>query len=258
MITTFNRNCRIFDDDTLEHLGVWPKGTVHIEKRERFSLGFCEIKLWHVLVLAFALVFPYVILVEECHKEEVLKEQILQYEEEIAGYEEVTSLNMEYLTVEMLAGRHATFKGKNCTDRDTLFKFICESGAWYPEITMAQLVIESGGFKSNVGVNANNGFGMKKCGEGPQSRPNLQIPGVNHNGYGKYMNWYHSVLDRHLWDLWVFRGKRPATRDEYLKRIGNVYAENPKYCSMVMQVARDWEKKAKEYADTSTQGSPGQ
>lgn len=234
---TFPFRTRVVNDDTLKTEAiVEPHKLCIVEPKD------LKHDLRVILVGLFLFLIPCGFWIHSARENHKLKDQLTEYAM-------ITGMNMEYLNVEYLAGKYCTFKGKVPTDPDTLFKFVCESGAWYPEITMAQLIIESASFTSNVGKNARNGFGMKKCGEGPNSRPSLQIPGVDYSGYGVYMNWYHSVLDRHLWDLWVFKGAMPNSIEDYLHKIGNIYAEDPNYISKVKKIAAEWKEKADAYRE---------
>jgi hypothetical protein len=56
-----------------------------------------------------------------------------------------------------------------------------------------------------------------------------------------YLNWQHSVLDRILWDRWVFKQK--PTRDQYLDKLENIYAEDPDYRAKIVRIAKTWEEK---------------
>ncbi len=105
---------------------------------------------------------------------------------------------------------------------DKLWEFIQECDPWYPDIIMMQAVIESGCGKSNVGKRCNNLFGMTK----PVARK-LRCD-INRNNskeaFAEYQNWKTSVIDRILWEKWMFRNKNgKPTIDEYLNMIDNVY-----------------------------------
>lgn len=230
ILNTFDFPCKVFNSESLTFVGDYEPGEIVQVKR-------CGIKRsWKKYICAIFI--PILIILLWAENE--------QLREEIEVYEKTTDLSMSILDTEYLVGKYATFKGAVPEEQDTIFRFVCECGAWYPEIIMAQLILESRTFGSNIGKNAKNGFGMKKCGEGPKSRPNLQIPGVNYKGYGIYMNWYHSILDRHMWDLWIFKGEKP-TLDKYLEKIGRIYAEDPDYISKVLRIANEWKPKADAY-----------
>lgn len=239
----FNTPVRVINNDTLETLGTYePTQLIIREPGETVWALKLKHRIYILLTVALMLIGFFLII-------GVQGGEVHKLKQEIAHYEELTGMNLPYISVEALAGKYATYKGKVPSNKDTIFKFICESGAWYPEVIMAQFQLESKLMTSDVGKNAINGFGMKKCGEGPRSRPNLQIRGMDYHGYGMYMNWYHSVLDRILWDLWVFSDK-PATREAYLKGlIDKRYAEDPDYISKISQIASQWAEKTSNYID---------
>ena len=103
-----------------------------------------------------------------------------------------------------------------------LYQFLLDNNAWYPDILLKQAKIESANYSSNVYKNTNNLYGMKKVGK----RQTTQLNNT-YNGYGSYNNWCLSVLDRMLWDMFVFKGEKPS-REEYLKEM-SMYAEDENY-----------------------------
>ena len=103
-----------------------------------------------------------------------------------------------------------------------LYVFLKDNNAWYPEILLKQAKIESGNYTSNVYMNTNNLYGMKKVGK----RQTTQLNNT-YNGYGCYTNWCESVLDRMLWDIFYFKNVKP-TKEEYLKAM-SIYAETDDY-----------------------------
>ena len=108
----------------------------------------------------------------------------------------------------------------------TLYVFLKDNNAWYPEILLKQAKIESGNYTSDVYMNSNNLYGMKKVGR----RQTTQLHNT-YNGYGCYTNWCESVLDRMLWDVFYFKNEKP-TKEEYLKAM-SVYAEDTCYLSKI-------------------------
>ena len=107
-----------------------------------------------------------------------------------------------------------------------LYLFLRDNNAWYPEILLKQAKIESGNYTSNVYINTNNLYGMKKVGK----RQTTQLNNT-YNGYGCYTNWCESVLDRMLWDVFYFKNKKP-TEEEYLKAM-SIYAEADNYTELL-------------------------
>lgn len=108
----------------------------------------------------------------------------------------------------------------------TLYQFLLDNNAWYPDILLKQAKIESGNYKSNIYINSCNLYGMRKVG-----KRNTTQRGV-YNGYGVYDNWCLSVLDRMLWDVFYFKNKKP-TKEEYLKAM-SVYAEDKNYIKKLL------------------------
>ena len=107
----------------------------------------------------------------------------------------------------------------------TLYQFLLDNNAWYPDILLKQAKIESGNYKSNVYVNSCNLYGMRKVG-----KRNTTQRGT-YNGYGVYDNWCLSVLDRMLWDVFYFKNEKP-TEEEYLKAM-SIYSEDSNYISKI-------------------------
>lgn len=103
-----------------------------------------------------------------------------------------------------------------------LYQFLLDNKAWYPDILLKQAKIESANYSSNIYKSTNNLYGIKKVGK----RQTTQLNNT-YNGYGSYNNWCLSVLDRMLWDVFVFKGEKPS-REEYLKAMG-IYAEDENY-----------------------------
>lgn len=105
---------------------------------------------------------------------------------------------------------------------DKLWEFIQECDPWYPDIIMMQAVIESGCGKSDVAKRCHNLFGMKK----PGARGlRCDINRWNKKEtYAEYPNWKASVIDRILWDKWLFRDRKTKpTIEEYLDMLDKVY-----------------------------------
>jgi len=137
-------------------------------------------------------------------------------------------------TLEALVGKYHIFPNKNMTD-STVYDIICECGAWYPEIIMAQYKIESSGGKSTLAKSSNNLFGMRIA----MRRPTTQLSGTSNSGYGVYLNWEHSIIDRILWERWVFKGEKPSY-ESYMARLETIYAESPCYRETVEGAARKY------------------
>lgn len=114
-----------------------------------------------------------------------------------------------------------------------VYDYIKELKAWYPEVIFAQLLLESNNGKSFLAKNYNNYFGMKKA----KTRPSLQLPDT-YNGYAIKLNWQHSIIDRILWDRYMFKNNKPNKTD-YIKSL-SIYAEDTDYISKLKQVLKKY------------------
>lgn len=228
-----NQKVRLHDAETLKYIGEYDKGRVGIIGETELVLDFHRYwPTWVIFILLLLVICAqgWYTADKYCAVMETNK-QLVEYIE-VAEYD---------LNVELLAGRYATSRTPVPKDMNEVYKLCVQSGAWYPEIIMAQFIIESGSGTSSLAKKARNFYGMKYV--GTKGRPTLQIPNENVAGYGMYLNWQHSVLDRVLWDDWVFSKTKPETREAYLAKINGVYAEDPNYIKKVLAIADDWSVK---------------
>ena len=107
--------------------------------------------------------------------------------------------------------------------KENMIKLIIDLNIAHPDIVIAQAIIESGNFKSNIFKENNNLFGMKM----PEYRKTTAI-GTN-RGHAVYRNWRESVIDYALW-----QGKRAryTTTNQYLRRLRS-YAADPNYITKI-------------------------
>lgn len=92
------------------------------------------------------------------------------------------------------------------------------------DVVYAQILIESGNFTSNIWKNNNNCSGMKLA----KSRPTTAIG--EEFGHAKYRNFRDGLLDIALWQSCYARN---LTQEQYLKVIGEIYAEDENYLTKV-------------------------
>lgn len=108
-----------------------------------------------------------------------------------------------------------------------LFKeFVIDSGIKFPDIVIAQAVIESG-FKSTIWQENNNPFGMKVA----RSRNTTAI-GVNRN-HAKYKNWQMAVIDYAYFQ--AVYARKIKSREDYYKFL-EIYAEDQNYTIKIKNV----------------------
>lgn len=93
----------------------------------------------------------------------------------------------------------------------------------FPEVVLAQAKLESGNFKSKLFIEHNNMFGMRVA----KQRPTLADD--KNTGYASYQHWRSSVLDYAYYQSRYL--KQYNTKEKYLNRLGQVYAEDPNYVS---------------------------
>lgn len=134
-------------------------------------------------------------------------------------------------------GKFVRLKGNNDEPTtDSIMSILTEVGAWYPEYIMAQAVLESATFTSEIYRTNNNLFGMKQVSRRSTTQTGKKTDKVS---YGHYNNWQMSVLDRVLWDLHRFETK--PTRVEYEKALMQ-YAEDSNYISKLNKIINDYGK----------------
>lgn len=162
-----------------------------------------------------------VILEKDCQIEEI---------QNICNYENI---------VKYKAGEYAMHPHKlvNIIDDTSVATLLIELNAWYPEIKMAQIKIESGFGTSTLAKNSNNICGMRRT----SSRETTQVKKQDCNGYGVYNNWESCIIDMVLWDKAVFGNKKP-TRQEYLNRINIIYSETQGYGKTIDEISRNYQK----------------
>ena len=124
---------------------------------------------------------------------------------------------------------------------DNVWEFVKRCDSWYPDIVMMQAVQESGAGKSAVAGRCNNLFGMTKP-ENRKLRCDINR-GNRKEKYAEYPDWRFSVIDRILWERWIFRNhKKKPSVDEYMKVIENIYSETEGYGESVYRNAEKYRK----------------
>lgn len=102
--------------------------------------------------------------------------------------------------------------------KDSVAALLIELNAWYPDIIMAQIEIESAFGTSSLAKNNNNIVGMKRT----NARETTQLKGNNKTEFGIYNNWESCIIDRVLWDYTVFGMKKPS-RSDYIDQLNRSY-----------------------------------
>ena len=111
----------------------------------------------------------------------------------------------------------------------------------HKDIIVAQAILESGWFKSNICLNNNNLFGMKR------SYSRVSTYDTTINGYAHYSNWKMSVIDYYLLQP-VRESIIRTSRDQYFRYLDKTYSEvGIEYSSQLkdiiarLNLPKDWE-----------------
>lgn len=121
-------------------------------------------------------------------------------------------------------------------NKENIWNFIKTLNVWYPEYIMAQAIQESSCGKASPN-GTNNLFGMTL----PRNRETTAMNIGSSDRYAKYKNWELSVIDRVLWELYVFNYKKP-TKKEYLEKL-KTYAEDKQYVDKITKLSKNYKNK---------------
>lgn len=102
----------------------------------------------------------------------------------------------------------------------------------HPNIVMAQCILESGEFTSDIFVNGNNCLGMKV----PGQRPTFAV-GV-YRSHARFRSWHDCIADYALWQSAYGRG---LSDDAYLALLDRIYAEDGSYAAKLKSIIRKYE-----------------
>jgi uncharacterized FlgJ-related protein len=98
-------------------------------------------------------------------------------------------------------------------------KEVVNSGIKYPDVAIAQSMIETGHFKSNIFKSNNNLFGMKLAKQRKTTAAGEQ------NGHAKYKSWIDSVKDYKLWqDSYKMNN---LSKEQYIAKLNSIYCIPP-------------------------------
>lgn len=94
-----------------------------------------------------------------------------------------------------------------------------KQGVMYPDVAMAQSMLETGHFKSDIFLDNNNLFGMKH----PRQRQTLS-KGPS-RGHASFNNWQDSVKDYKMWQ--DYNKLSNLSKDQYLAKLNRIYCMPP-------------------------------
>jgi hypothetical protein len=98
-------------------------------------------------------------------------------------------------------------------------KEVVKQNIEHPDIAIAQAMIESAHFKSNIFLQNNNPFGMKF----PEQRKTLAVK--KNLGHAFYNHWIDAVKDYKLWQ--TERNLSGLNKDNYLQKLNKLYCFPP-------------------------------
>lgn len=186
-------------------------------------------------IAGLVIIFIVLLISQSCnkHKEVAVETQEVQ--------DNLTELEIELITIQEenrlcnIIGAY-TILNTDVTKPtpENVYTLITLCDCWYPDILIAQYIIESGSGTSKMARENHNLFGMKKA----FSRKTVRCRDYDKSGYAIYNNWQLSVIDRIFWEEHVFKNKKP-TREEYLKKISSIYAEDKAYIQKLEKVIKD-------------------
>lgn len=116
----------------------------------------------------------------------------------------------------------------------------------FPDIVLAQAILESGNFASKVTKHNNNLFGMRM----PKVRQTTAVG--QRYGYARYYNWKDSVKDYKLWQEALLKRYPNMTRGQYKSYIDRIYSTGKNYISKINLIIQ---KNKNKYEEDSTYAS---
>lgn len=120
-------------------------------------------------------------------------------------------------------------------EKEKLVAMMKELNVKFPWIPLAQSIIETGHWKSNIFVENHNLFGMKEA----KQRVTTSLGTQNNHAF--YNTWRESVYDyafyqsRYLGDV--------RSENDYFEYLGASYAENSNYVQMIKKTIQDYKLK---------------
>ena len=174
---------------------------------------------------------------------------IVKYDEQVETMQAcIDSLETVHQTDMLLMKVGEYHVTSHCThepiSKDSVASLLSSINAWYPDIIMAQVQMESGFGVSDLALNANNVLGMKKA----SKRKTTQIRNKSYKGYGVYNNWEACVIDRVLWDYSMFGHNKPS-REVYVAVLNRRYGQTGTYGGAIDTMSRKYKNYFEENAE---------
>ena len=116
--------------------------------------------------------------------------------------------------------------------KSDVYREILANDIKFPDVVMAQAILESGSFTSKLAKHYNNLFGMRLA----KLRRTTAVG--ERYGYARYLSWKDSVKDYKLWQDVLFRKYPNMTRNQYMHYINKVYSQSSSYASLVNNIIK--------------------
>lgn len=124
-----------------------------------------------------------------------------------------------------------TIEESNSFSEDELMNLLQEYNIQHKDIVLAQAILESSHFKSDLFVKQNNMFGMLD----PLTRPTTSI---GDKKFASYNTIEEGIIDYALWQSCYARN---LTREEYFNKLARVYAEDKNYVKKLKDIIKKYE-----------------
>lgn len=118
----------------------------------------------------------------------------------------------------------------NPISADILYHHLKTMRVPHADIITAQAVLESADFSSQLFQRQNNFLGMKIA------RQRISTTGQGKGEYKDYSSWQECIVDYIFW--MNHHNAHKLNREEYLKLLGKIYAEDPEYISKVEKIVK--------------------
>jgi uncharacterized FlgJ-related protein len=114
---------------------------------------------------------------------------------------------------------------QNKFSEDKLVELLKELNVKFPHIVMAQSMIETGKWKSNIFKENHNLFGMK------EAKQRVTTAGGTQNNHAFYESWRESVYDYAFYQCRYL--SEIKTESQYFQYLSNSYAEDKRYVEVL-------------------------
>lgn len=120
--------------------------------------------------------------------------------------------------------------------KERLVDIVSDLSIKHPKIVIAQAILETGHFTSQLFILNHNLFGMRVAYKRPSTHADNSIRDNYVKGYAFYTTWENSVID---YALWQGSYARNLNEEQYFEKLQSVYAEDPNYVKRLKQIIID-------------------